>query len=37
MRHTWSDDLSELLELLRADLDLADFEEASEKLDEHGG
>lgn len=37
MRPTRSDDLSELLELLSADLDLADFEETGEKLDEHFG
>lgn len=34
---TRSDDLSELLELLGADLDLADFKKASEKLDGHCG
>jgi len=37
MRPTRSDDLSELLELLGADLDLADFEETGEKLEEHFG
>lgn len=34
MRLTRTDDLRELLELLGADFDLADFEEAGEKLDE---
>lgn len=37
MRHTWPDDLGELLELLRADLDVADFEQTGEKLHEQGG
>lgn len=32
MRHTWPDDLGELLELLRADLDVADFEQTGEEL-----
>ena len=32
MRHTWTDDLGELLELLRADLDVADVEQAGEEL-----
>ena len=37
MRPTRSDDLSELLELLGADLDLADLEETGEKLDKQIG
>lgn len=37
MQLTRSDDLSKLLELLGADLDLADFEETGEKLDGHVG
>jgi hypothetical protein len=37
MRLTRPDDLSEFLELLGANLYLADFEQAGEKLDEHFG
>ena len=34
MRLTRSDDLGELFELLGADLDVADFEQTGEKLEE---